>query len=249
MIFNIAVKELRVLFLSPLAWIVMAVTTFGLAWFFLTYLENFFIQLPQLTKMVNPPGLSAMVVGPLFATTAIFLLLISPFITMRLISEERRSNTLPLLTSAPLSITEIVLGKFTGALIFLLVLLSLVCLMPISLYAVSKVDAGILLSSVLGLVLLLASYVAIGIYMSSLTRHPVSAAIATMGVLLMFWILDIAGNGNTSNSVVSYLSMSNHFQLLSRGIFSSSDVFYYLLLTLVFLVLTIRRLDAQRLQN
>ena len=249
MILKIAYKELRLLFCSPLAWTILAVTQAIIAYFFLIYLENYLQIQPSLMSMTNPPGVSTMVVGPLFATTAVVMLLIVPMITMRLISEERKSGSMTLLTSAPLSITEIVLGKFTGAMSFLTIMLLLICLMPLSLLFIGNLDFGILLSGVLGLLLLLSGITSVGLYMSSMTRQPAIAAVSTFGILLLLWIVDLAGSGEISSSAVAYLSMLNHYQNLLRGIFTSTDVIYYLLVSAVFVVLTIRRLDAQRLQQ
>lgn len=249
MIFTIAGKEMKTLFLSPLAWAILAVVQVILAYFFLVYLEYYEKILPQLTTLPNAPGVTNMVVVPLFATVAVVLLLVVPLLTMRLVSEERRNQTLPLLLSAPVSVTEIIIGKYAGIMGFLLVMLGLVTLMPLSLYGIGTIDAGMLLASLLALTLLLGSFASLGLYLSTLTSHPTVAAVGTFGGLLLLWILDLAGNTGNQDNVLAYLSMLNHYQSLLRGIVSSADVIYYLLFITVFLVLSVRRLEAERLQR
>jgi len=249
MIFTIAAKELKALFLSPMAWAILAVVQAIVAYFFLIYLDYFVTLQPQLAILPNAPGVTSMVVAPLYATVATILLLVTPLLTMRLISEERRNKTLSLLMSAPVSASEIILGKFVGIAGFLLLMLLLITLMPLSLLGSGQLDAGLMLSGILGTVLVICSFAAAGLYISTLTTQPTVAAVATFGLLLLLWIVDIAGNTGNENNVLAYLSMLNHNQALLRGIFSSADVIYYLLFIITFMVLSIRRLDAERLQH
>lgn len=248
MVFTIAGRELRSLFLSPMAWAILAVVSAISAWFFLAYLD-FFLQIqPRLAATPGGPGAADIVVAPLFSTAATILLLVVPLLTMRLISEERRAQTLPLLLSAPVSMSEIVLGKFFGVLSFVSVLLLPIALMPLSLLAGGTLDMGLWAAGLLGLLLLLASFCSIGLYLSTLTEQPVVAAVSTFGLLLLLWILNLANSGGDGPSLLGYLSLMSHFQPLIRGIFNSADIVYYLLLIGLFLVLSIRRLDAERLQ-
>jgi len=250
-IFTIAARELRSLFLSPLAWTILAVVQLVMAYFFLLLLDQFVMAQPQLAQMENPPGVTEAVVAPLLDTAGIVLLLIAPMLTMRLLSEELRNQTLPLLFSAPVSMTEIILGKYLGMLGFFMLILLLTALMPLSLYSGTSLDTGMLLSGFMGLALLLASIAAIGLFMSSLTAQPTVAAISTFGVLLLLWILDAAATtgGDTGGSVLAYLSILRHYQPLLKGAFKSVDVVYYLLFIGTFIVLSIRRLDSYRLQH
>src|SRR5687768_11738705 len=120
MIFTIASKELKGLFTSPLAWVVLTFMQLILAYGFLKRLDEFMVIQPQLIQMPNPPGITETVAGPVYATVAIVLLFAVPLLAMRLIAEERRSGTMVFLVSAPLTMTEIVLGKFAGLVAFLL---------------------------------------------------------------------------------------------------------------------------------
>lgn len=249
MIFTIAARELRSLFLSPLAWSILAVTLFILAYLFLSQIEAYINLQPRLAALDGAPGVADIVVAPLFADAAVVLLLITPLVTMRVLSEERRSRTLSLLLSAPVSMTEIVIGKYLGVLSFFIILLGLLALMPLSLLAGTELDLGKLAAGMLGLILVVASFAAIGVYMSSLTEQPTVAAVTTFGLLLLLWIIDWAGNGQLDGAnALAYLSMLRHYEPLLKGLFNSTDVAYYLLLIVLFIGFSIRRLDATRLQ-
>lgn len=247
MIFTIAAREFKGLFLSPLAWVVLAALQVILALLFLARLEEIQLYSAQLLAMENAPGTTELVVPPLFTSAAVILLLIVPLITMRSIAEERRNRTLPLLFSAPLSMTEIVLGKYLGVLAFLLLVVAMIALMPLSLLAGGTLDFGLFAAGLLGIALTAASFAAIGLFMSSMTQHPAVAAIGGFGVLVLFWILDATGQGDASASALAYLSMFNHYHPFLSGIFDTGDALYHVLLVALFLGLSIRRLDADRL--
>ncbi len=251
MIFTIAARELRSMFLSPLAWVILAVITALSAYFFLLYVDLYLQLQPRLAAAPNGPGITDIIVAPLFSTAATVLLLVTPLLTMRLISEERRGQTLSLLISAPVSMSEIIFGKFLGVFGFVLIMLALIALMPLSLLAGGTLDIGLWASGLLGLILLLASFCSIGLYISTLTRQPTVAAIGTFGLSLLLWIINLAGSSGTGGGgeALSYLSLLSHYQPLLRGVFSSTDIFYYLLLIGSCLTLSIRRLDADRLQH
>lgn len=246
MIFTIARHELRRLFLSPLAWIILAVVEFILAWMFLQHIESFLTIQSQLLGMSGEYGLTEVVVSPLFGNTAFVLLLVVPLISMRLVTEERRNKTLPLLFSAPLSMTEIVLGKYLGLYAFLLIQLLLITLMPLSLLAGGGLDFGLLASGLLGLALLAGGFAAVGLFMSTLTQHQTVAAVSTFGTLLIFWLLDWARSG-TGAGALAYLSLLNHTEPFLKGLFDTRDVVYHLLFIGTFLALSVRRLDMDRL--
>ena len=249
MIWTIAGRELRSLFLSPLAWVILAVVQGLCAYFFLLYVDLFMQLQPRFAAVPNGPGITDIIVAPLYSTAATVLLLVVPLLTMRLVSEERRSQTLSLLISAPVSMTEIILGKFVGVFSFVLIILMLVAFMPLSLLAGGSLDVGLWFSGLIGLILLLATFCSIGLFISTLTTQPTVAAIGSFGILLLLWILNLAGTTGSNSELFSYLSMLSHYQPLLQGIFSSVDIVYYLLLTGLCLILSVHRLDADRLQH
>lgn len=248
MVASIAGRELRSLFLSPLAWAILGVFSFVMAWVFLSLVEAFLLVQGQLAAMEQGPGVTEVVAVQLFDTAAVILMLVTPLLTMRLISEELRSRTLALLFSAPLSMTQIVLGKYLGAMGFFVVLLALLAAMPLSLAVGTDLDYGLLASALLGLMLLTASFVAAGLFLSTLTAQPTVAAVATLGLLLLLWIIDWSGSlHRETGTLFGYLSLSRHHQALLGGAFNTKDVLYYVLFIVTFLGLSIRRLDAYRL--
>ena len=151
---TIAEKELKILFCSPLAWVILALAQVVLAWVFLAYLDTFLQIQPQLVKIANPPGVTETIVAPLFLVAAIVLLTATPLLSARLIAEERRNQTLTFLISAPISITDIVLGKFWGLVIFFCAIIVQVVALSVSLLLGGPLDFGLLLSNIAGLCLI-----------------------------------------------------------------------------------------------
>lgn len=246
MILTLARHELRRLFLSPLAWTILAVVQLILAWMFLSNVEYYQLMQSQMLGMEGEHGVTEAVVAPLFGNSAVVLLLIVPLVSMRLITEERRNKTLALLFSAPLSMTEIVLGKYLGLVFFLGLQILLIALMPLSLLLGGGLDFGLFASGLLGLTLLLAGFAAVGLFMSTLTQHQTVAAVGTFGVLLLFWILDWAGAGQ-GGGVLASLSLLNHYEPFLKGVFDTRDAVFHLLFIATFLTLSVRRLDMDRL--
>jgi ABC-2 type transport system permease protein len=248
---TIAQMEFRRMFNSPLAWSLLALVQFILAWVFLLGLNEYVTQIqPMMAGRENAPGLSDMVVSALYLWAGIIMLAVMPILTMRLFAEERMNQTLPFLTTAPVSMTQIVLGKYLGLLLLVVVMVLMLTLMPVSLALGAALDWGKLAAAVLGLFLLLASFAAAGMFLSALTRQPIIAAVSTFGLLLFLMILYISGNSQGSGSqLFIYLSHFGHFLSFLEGMFDSSDLVYYLLFILGFLLLTIRKLDNDRLQG
>lgn len=250
MILTIARRELKSLFLSPLAWSLLGVVQLIQAYFFLTLVEAFNTAQPALAKLPDAPGLAELVVTPLFANTAVILLLIAPLFTMRIIAEERRQKTLSLLLSAPVSNTEIIFGKFLAVLGLFSFTILLTSLMPLSLLSGGTLDFGKFFANVLALTLLLAAFSAVGLYMSCISNSPTVAALNTFGLLLLLWILDWVNNYREHASAnLRYFSLARHFQNLQTGLISSVDILYFSLFISLFLMLSIRRLEHERLQK
>jgi len=257
MILTLAIREVRSLFLSPLAWTILAVVQFILGFIFLSRVELFIKSQSQLVGLDSAYGITDIIVSPLFGNiiTIIVLLLVIPLLTMRLLSEELRSQTISLLFSAPISMTEIVLGKYLGIMIFLAIMLGMIAIMPLSLLIGGSLDYGMFLSCLMAMILFLGVFAAVGLFMSSLTNQPIIAAISAFAVLLMLLIIgsttSVPDTGQDINisSLFAYLSLHGHFVSLLQGVFSSYDIAYFLLLIITFLVLTIRRMDAYRLQH
>ena len=250
MIHVIASREFKNQFLSPLAWVILAVLQFIFAYLFLTQVEAFNSYQGRLVGIDNAPGLTDVVIMPLFSNAAVILLLVTPLLTMRLICEERRNKTLTLLLSAPLSAYQIILGKYLSVLGLLMMIIGLLTLMPLSLLVGGTLDFGKLFTNLLGLILLVAAFSSVGLYMSTIASHPTIAAISSFGLLLLLWMLDISRNIRQHDSeLFDYLSLLNHFQSMQTGLLSTEDVSYFLLFIATFIILSIRRLENDRLQK
>jgi ABC-2 type transport system permease protein len=256
MIFTIAGKELRTLFVSPLAWVVLVLTQLILAYVFLRRLDDF-LQLQQhYTQLSAPLGATGFIAAPVFGTAAGVLLFAVPILAMRLIAEERRNRTMVMLASAPVSMSEIVLGKFAGLGAFLLVMVALAVLMPLSLAGTTRLDYGLLGGLAAGLALLALSFVAVSLFISSLTAQPVVAAIGAFSALLgMILAGDAAAEGleargwTVAAGLAQVLSPVRNFEPFTRGMLDSHAVACSLLLTALFLALAIRQLDSRRLRG
>lgn len=244
LLLTVAENEVRKLFISPFAWLVTAALQFLLAVFFYLMLSQFMGQGAQAANR----GLTETVVVGLFEVAGIMLLLISPVITMRSFSDELRSGTIMLLLSSPVSITELVLGKYLGVMAYYLGLVVLITLMPLSLMAGTKIDGWLMTSALLGLVLLLSVFAAIGIFLSTLSKSPALAAAGSFFLTFLLWISHIANDtgNNVVESIANYLSLQKHFSAMLSGAFSSADASYFILLASLFIALSICRMDAIR---
>ena len=245
----IAWRELRNLFLSPLAWCVLAVVQLVEAWLFLGYVEQYLEVAPRLVGNPAAAGITDYVTRGVFGSASIVMLLTVPLLSMRLVSEERRSGSLALLLSAPVSSFEIVLGKYLGLTAFLALSTLMLLLMPLSLAAGTSLDYGRLAAAALGLTLLTSAFAAAGLYMSSLSRQPVLAAMSSFGLLLFLWVVNLLGHGEGRvTGILHYLSITDHYEGFLRGTFDTVDVSFYLLFIAGFLVFSVRRFTALRLQ-
>jgi len=244
----IARRELRSLFMSPLAWSILIVVQVLLAWLFLSQLDAYLMVQGRLATMSGAPGVTDIVAIPVLGSATIVMLLVTPLLTMRLLSEEQRSGTLQLLLSAPVSTTRIVLGKYIGISGFLLVMLAITTLMISSLLLGTALDIGKLASALLGLLLLLCAYASAGLYLSARTAQPTVAGVTSFGLLLLLWMLDWAGDTrNEISGLFAWLSLATHYESFVKGLVDTRDIAYYLLFIGVFLTLTIRHLEAKRL--
>jgi len=245
MIRLIALKEFRSLFAAPSTWLILGALQFIFAWFFLARLDAFLQVQAQLAQIANAPGATLAVATPLFGTLALILMMLVPVFTMRLFAEERRNQTLALLMVAPVSDTCIVLGKFLGLMLFLLLIVSGCTLMVLSLSVGTPLDMGLVLGNALGLLLLAAAYAALGLYISSLSAQPVVAAIAAIAALFGLWLVEISAE--ESGSLLHLLAPTSHFQSFNIGLLNSADLIYFMVLIVGCLLLTIRRVYNNRI--
>lgn len=245
MILTIARKELRSLFGTPSTWLILGMLQFIFALFFLARLDAFIQLQPQLTQLINAPGATSAVAAPLFSSAALIMMMLIPVFTMRLIAEERRNQTMTLLMSSPVSNWEIVLGKFTGLMLFLVPVTLSCVLIVLTLAAGTQLDIGLILANALGLMLLCASYAAMGMYVSALTSQPAIAAIGALAISFGLMLVDVSTEEHDTSWRA--LAPTHHFQNFNIGLLNSGDMVFFLLFCGFFLVLTTRQLHNNRM--
>ncbi len=245
MIRLIAFKELRSLFHAPSTWYILGGLQFILALSYLGRLDEFLKIQAKLSLIANAPGATQAVLPYFFSIAALVMMMFTPVFTMRLLSEERRNQTLPLLMSAPISSTVIVLGKFAGLLAFLWLIVLGGAAMTLTLALGTPMDYGLLLANVCGMLLLTACYCALGLYISSLTAQPIVAAIGALAVLSGLWLAESAASDGSP--LLHAIAPTGHFQSFNGGMLDSGDMAYFLVFCAFFLLLAVRRLDNNRI--
>ncbi|MFO7156169.1 MAG: ABC transporter permease subunit [Pseudomonadota bacterium] len=255
----IAKKEILLYFTTPIAYVAFFATSFIGAWFFLSFTSEFqrrtmqFMQFqaPQFLERMN---LTEMVAAPLIVNMGLVLAFVVPFLTMRLLAEERKQNTMELLMTAPIRSIDIVLGKYLAGLAILLVIVGIVAVFPLLLTIFGTSDAGSAVewqtvsSGLLGFFLMGAAFLAIGLFISSLTDSQVVAALITFFVLLLTWVVswkagDLEGK---AQQVMVYLSSVSHLVPFARGMVSLEDFVYFLSIIVLGLFLTHRSVESRR---
>ena len=197
----------------------------------------------------SPPNLDQLVQATCHNLNFILLMAL-PAVTMASFSEERKTKSLRLLQTAPIGAFEIVMGKFFACFMVLSVVLvgSFVYMGFIAAYG--KPDFGLMASSYLGLFLLVASHVAFGIFVSSMTSHQFLAFIFTLGglffMLILNWIAPNIASDTGVQGFVKYLASTTHLDPFFKGVISVGDVSYFLLMTVLFLFLSAQVIDSQR---
>ncbi|HMR18650.1 MAG TPA: Gldg family protein, partial [Sphingobacterium sp.] len=247
-ILRIARLELAVLFYSPIAWLLLAifVVQCGIAYTSMLYKTETFQQLGQQL----PPMTRALFAGEdgVLSKISQTLYLYIPLLTMSLMSREISSGSIKLLQSSPVTNLQVVLGKFVGIMGYGLLLCTVIILyMLFGLYSVPSLDIGFVLGGTLGLFLLLCTYAAIGLFMSSLTGYPIVAAISTLAALSVFNYIGHLGQGVDGLREVTYwLALSGKVEGIINGLLTSRELCYFIAVTAFFLVLTVARLNAGR---
>lgn len=252
-ILAIAAKDLRSQFVSPIAYVVLTGFLLLGGWFFFNLLARFNFLLNLYLSFRNPEAmerlnLNEFVIAPLLHNLSVILVILVPVITMRSFAEEKRSGTYELLMTSPLSITEIVLGKFFGALAFVFVMLLLTGVYPLILALYGDPEMGVILSGFLGLFLLATAFVAVGLLTSSFTENQIIAAVSCLvGLLLLYvisWPADTAGA--TMGAVLKYASLTEHFSELVKGVIDTRDLVYFASVIVLALFLTQRSVESLR---
>jgi ABC-2 type transport system permease protein len=248
-------REFRSFFVSPVAYIVIGFFLVLSGYFFYGSLVRFveisiaYTQQARMYGMAPPPmNLNEWVVRPFFYNEGIIILFLMPIITMRLFSEEKKSRTIELLLTSPVTDLQVVLGKYLAGLALYAVMLALTLVYQIVLFAAGSPDVGPVLTGYLGLLLLGASFLSLGMLISSLTENQIVAATASFGLFLLLWVLawtsQMAGGG--LGEVLGYISITQHLHDFAKGVIDTKDVIYYLSFIFLGGFLTLRSLESMR---
>jgi ABC-2 type transport system permease protein len=247
----IALREIKTYFTSPIAYVVIFVFLLLVGFFFYSsiwWFNSQSIQMAQNPYYYQQININQMVYSPLFHNMSIILLLMLPLLTMRLFSEEKKTGTDELLFTSPVQIGQIILGKYSAALVVLAAMLGLTGLLSVFTFAFGNPELAQILNGYLGLFLMGAAFIAVGVFFSSLTENQIVAAILTFGALLLFWILNWASYSATGiwQGVLNYLSIFQHFDDMTRGILDTTDVVYYISYAFFGLFLTYSVIQSRR---
>lgn len=246
MILIIARKELRSLFATPMGWLILAIFQAIVGTYYSLSFNQYFEIMRSAQWQVQRIGITQFMAEGVFGVATILMLFVVPLVSMKLISEERKNQTMALLMSAPLSMSELILGKLLGIVTYLSILIISMVLMIAMLLPWAEIDLPYLLTHALGLWLLVVASSALGLYVSCLTANPILAAFCSMTALSVCLLMDKFFSDNRQ-ALFHDLSLMQHYRQFSLGILNSYDILFFVLFALFFVLLSIRRLHADRL--
>jgi ABC-2 type transport system permease protein len=249
-ILAIAHKELKAYFASPIAYVVIGFFALLFGYFFYALLIYFDRQSMQMAgfgggQSVN---INESLIRPVFLNTTVINLFILPLITMRTYSEEKRSGTIELLLTAPLTDFQIIMGKFLGAMALYATMLAVTLVHIGVLFAFGNPEWKPIVTAYLGLLLMGGCFIALGLLISSLTKNQIVAGMITFAVFLMLWVINWIASftGPTTQSVLNYLSITDHLDDFTKGVIDTKHLVYYLSFIAFGLFLTARSVDTER---
>jgi ABC-2 type transport system permease protein len=248
-IIAIADKELRSYFASPIAYIIIGLFALVFGYFFDIYVAYFLRSSMQMQfGGGGNMNVNQVVIGNALQNAAVIILFMMPMITMRTYSEEKRSGTIELLLTSPVTDFQIIVGKFLGALGVYIATLAVTVLYVALLFWYGNPEWRPIVAGYLGLILMGASFVAWGLFWSSVTKNQIVAAFLTFAFFLMLWVINWIGDssGPTTQAVTSYLSITEHLDDFTKGIIDTKHVIYYLSFITFGLFLTAKAVDSER---
>jgi len=249
-VYLICQKELKSYFASPIAYLLMGF--FGLIFGFGLYtstrdMVRFSFQM-QLQGQTAPINLNQQLIGPLLGFASTVSLFLIPMITMRLFAEEKRSGTMELLLTSPVTDLQIILGKWLGGMLLYMCILAMSMINVALVFAWGKPDIQPVLVAYLGLVLQGGCLLAIGSFISALTRNQIVAGGVTFFVCLMLYLFNwfTSFDNSATASVINYLSIITHFENFSKGVLETKDIVFYLSMIFFGLFITSRAMESLR---
>ena len=243
---QIALHELRVLSRSPFAWLAAGLLQLLFGWLFLSAIENYAALQSSAAHVGSTSGLSSFLIVHFMAPISIVFMVATPLLCMHLIAGEKQSNRFNLLLSLPATASQLVMGKFLGAVCFQYFIILSGVLLTVLLASHIDLDGGHLLTATVGLMLFVTTITAITIFYSSLAKRPVFAAFASFVTVAMLWI---AAATAATGTALQFVSPSAHLHTFMQGLIDSRDISYFLAATGILLTLGIWRFDAQRVRG
>jgi ABC-2 type transport system permease protein len=246
----IAQKELRSYFASPIGWIVIGLFSLVFGYFYVALL-NFFLQQSMQGNQFGgggPVNVNQMMIRHLLLNATVVLLFVLPLITMRTYAEEKRSGTIELLLTSPLTDFQIIMGKFFGALSLYAAMLAVTLVHIGLLFWFGNPEWKPIATGYLGLLLLGGCFISVGLLISSLTKNQIVAGMVTFAVFLLLWVLDwnASAAGPTGQSILNYLSITQHLDDFVKGVIDTKHIVYYLSFITFGLFLTAKSVDSER---
>jgi len=247
-VYAIARKELRSYFASPIGYVIVGLFALLFGWFFYAYLGFFVRSSEQMMMGGRTPNLNQDMVRGVLLNSAVIILFVMPMITMRTYSEEKRSGTIELLLTSPVSDVQIILGKFFGAMGLYAAMLGVTLLYIAILFWYGNPEWKPIAAGYLGLLLMGGCFVSMGLLVSSLTKNQIVAGIVTFALFLFLWVINWIGEtaGPVGREIVSYLSITEHFDDFARGVIDTKHLVYYLSFITFGLFLTAKSVDSER---
>jgi ABC-2 type transport system permease protein len=246
----IAQKELRSYFASPIAYVIIGLFALLFSRFFYAYLMVFVRNSSGMAQMGGGAAnnINQEMIRYVLMNTAVIILFIMPMITMRTYSEEKRSGTIELLLTSPLTDFEIILGKFFGAMALYASMLSVTVLYMGILFIYGNPEWKPIVAGYLGLLLMGGCFISVGLLISSFTKNQIVAGVITFAVFLTLWIINWSADqsGPTMRAVLNHLSIIDHFDDFARGIVDTKHLVYYLSFITFGLFLTAKSVDSER---
>jgi ABC-2 type transport system permease protein len=249
-ILTICGKEIRAYFVSPIAYLLMAL--FGLIFGFFFYSATAYFVMAGMRQQINggggPLSVNEYVVAPLLGNASVVGLFLIPLISMRLFAEEKRSGTIELLLTSPISDWEIVLGKWLGAMTMYFCVLLVAAANVGLLFIYGSPDWRPILTGFLGLLLQGGTVLAIGTFISTTTRNQIIAGASTFSICLLLWVLSWVSSYNEAGwaQAIAYCSILTHFEPFSKGVIDTKDLVFYFSAIFLGLFLTARSLESLR---
>jgi len=243
-------KEINSYFASPIAYLLLTMFAFIFGYFFWAAVGYFSLMglEAQMQGQAMPMNVNEQVIRPLLSNASVIGLFFIPMITMRLFAEEKRTGTIELLATSPVRDTEMVIGKWLAALALYAVMLIFSGISFVFLFRYGNPDWKPLVIGYLGLLLQAGGLLAVGTFISTLTRNQIIAGAATFGVCLLLWVLEWPSGYETATwaRVMAYMSVITHYESFAKGVFDMKDAVYYASLIFFGLFLTSRSLESLR---